>query len=294
MKTLAPILGALWVLAVTGASADEPICDPPNAAGHQRCLHPDGSMIERALSADGRRAMVLLRRWPDGNLAELRCAPSSVLPSDRELCGHAGRTSEVRLYRQPGVPLGTVRYRQGVLMEQTVVNPQGGLIRSETFIDEPGDVDRRIKRVYYPSGQLRQEFDLIERDPSVYQGREGTGREYAESGQITQEVQWAAGHEKRVRQWYLNGRLKLDQAIRHLGRDEWRETRSFHDNGQPAALNRERNGRMFGWQRYHAPSGALLREDEHDERGRVLRRKHYDAQGRLLREERVNPDDARV
>ena len=294
MKPLAPILLWACVAALPAAHADDLRCEPPNAAGHQRCQHPDGSSVERAFTADGRRAIVLLRRWADGTLAELRCAPASLLPGDREVCGHAGFTSDVTLYRQPGQALGTVSYRRGVLLQQTIVSPQGALVRSETFIDQPGDADRRVKRVYYPSGRLRHEIDLIERDPALHQGREGTGREFAENGQLTQEVVWVGGREQRVRQWYLNGQLKLDQQIRRLGRDELRETRSFQDNGQPAALNRERNGRLFGWQRYHAPGGALLREDEHGDRGVLLRRKHYDAQGRLLREERVTEDDSRV
>lgn len=289
------LAGLAVLLALAPATrADDLRCEPLDPAGRQRCEHPDGSTLERAFTADGRRAVVLLRRWPDGTLAELRCAPVSLLPGDRAVCGHAGTDAESTLYRAPGLALGTVRYRQGVLMRQTIVDAQGALVRSEEFIDEPAGPDRRIKRVYYPSGRLRQETDLIEPEPARYTGRAGTGREYADNGQLTQEVVWVDGREQRVRQWYLDGRLKLDQQIRRLGRDELRETRSFHDNGQPAALNRERNGRLFGWQRYHRPDGTLLREDEHGERGVLLRRRHFDAQGRPVRDERVTPDDARV
>ncbi len=60
--------------------------------------------------------------------------------------------------------------------------------------------------------------------------------------------------------------------------------------GTEAALNRERNGRLFGWQQYHAPGGALQREEEYGERGVLLRRKLYDPRGHLLRDERVNED----
>src|SRR5690606_41800350 len=75
-----------------------------------------------------------------------------------------------------------------------------------------------------------------------YRGREGTGREYAESGQITQEVEWVEGRERRIRQWYLDGQLKLDQTVRRLGRDDLRETRSFEVEGPPADGKRERRG----------------------------------------------------
>lgn len=269
---------------------DEPRCGPVGPAGQQRCALPDGSTLHRAMSADGRRAMVMLRRWGDGSLAELRCAPASLLPEDREPCGHDGELAEVTLYREPGKPLGTLSHRRGVLMRQVIVNSQGGVVRSEEFVDNTLTPDRRIKRVYYPSGRLRHEIDLVEPAPEQYQGREGVGREFAESGQVTQEVEWAGGRERRIRQWHLNGQLKLEQTIRRLGRDELRETRSFYEDGTEAALNRERNGRLFGWQQYHAPGGAMQREEEYGEGGVLLRRKLYDPRGRLLRDERVNED----
>jgi hypothetical protein len=283
------LVGLLTALPPAWAD-DEPRCGPVGPAGQQRCAMPDGSTLQRAMSADGRRAMALLRRWSDGSLAELRCAPTSLLPEDRGPCGHGGELAEVTLYREPGKPLGTVSHRRGVLIRQVIVNPQGGVVRSEEFVDNTLAPDRRIKRVYYPSGRLRHEIDLIEPPPEQYPGREGVGREFAESGQLTQEVEWVGGRERRIRQWHLNGRLKLDQTIRHLGRDELRETRSFYEDGAEAALNRERNGRLFGWQQYHAPGGALQREEEYGERGVLLRRKLFDPRGHLLRDERVNED----
>lgn len=285
----AAVLALLAGLAPARAQ-DAPRCGPVGPAGQQRCALPDGSSLQRVMSADGRRALVLLRRWADGSLAELRCAPTSLLSEDREPCGHGGALAEVTLYREPGKPLGTLSHRRGVLMRQVIVNLQGGVVRSEELIDN-GDVpDRRIKRVYYPSGQLRHEIDLVEPPPDQYHGREGVGREFAESGQLTQEVEWVAGRERRIRQWHLNGQLKMEQTIRRLGRDELRETRSFYEDGAAAALNRERNGRLFGWQQYHAPGGALQREEEYGERGLLLRLRLYDPRGRLLRDERVNED----
>jgi len=287
-----PVAALLALLAgLSPARAqDAARCGPVGPAGQQRCALPDGSSLLRVMGADGRRALVLLRRWADGSLAELRCAPTSLLPEDREPCGHGGALAEVTLYREPGKPLGTVSHRRGVLMRQVIVNPQGGVVRSEELVEDSGGPDRRIKRVYYPSGQLRHEIDLAEPPPEQYHGREGVGREFAESGQLTQEVEWAAGRERRIRQWHLNGQLKMEQTIRRLGRDELRETRSFYEDGAPAALNRERNGRLFGWQQYHAPGGALQREEEYGERGLLLRLRLYDPSGRLLRDERVNED----
>jgi antitoxin component YwqK of YwqJK toxin-antitoxin module len=289
------LLAALTLLVLTGlAAADELRCRASGPAGQQKCRAPDGSTLERVMTADGRRASVLLRRWPDGSLAELRCAPVSLLSADREPCGHDGQVRETLLFREPGRVQGAVSYRRGVMLRQTIVNAQGALVRSEDFIDNADAPDRRIKRVYYPSGRLRHEIDLVEPAPQAYHGREGTGREYAESGQITQEVEWAEGRERRIRQWYLDGQLKLEQNVRHLGRDELRETRSYYEDGAPAAVNRERNGRLFGWQQYHARGGALQREDEHGERGMLLQRRFYDERGRLLRTERVHADDART
>ena len=63
---------------------------------------------------------------------------------------------------------------------------------------------------------------------------------------------------------------------------------------KPAAVNTERNGRLWGWQKYFNEDGVLLREDEHGERGVLLRRKRYSAQGVLEREERFLEDGSRI
>lgn len=178
---------------------------------------------------------------------------------------------------------------EGRLQRLTVLGEQGRVVRSEEIKD-----GRRIKRVFYPSGQLRSETDFIERDPRSAGGREGIAREWAESGQLTQETAWADGYEQRIQQWYLNGKQKLRQQIHRQGREQERSTESFWDNGKPAAINAERNGRLWGWQKYFSEEGVLLREDEHGERGRLLRRKRYNAQGVLEREERFLEDGSRI
>jgi antitoxin component YwqK of YwqJK toxin-antitoxin module len=140
---------------------------------------------------------------------------------------------------------------------------------------------------------LRSETDFIDRDPSASEGREGVAREWAEGGQLTQETRWANGQEQTIRQWYLNGRLKLRQAIRRDGRHQQRHSESFWDNGQPAAINKDRNGRLLGWQKYYDEDGVLRREEEHGDRGVLLRRKQYNAQGELEKDERLLPDGSR-
>jgi len=236
-----------------------------------------------------RRAAVTVGLLADGSLSELRCAGQSLVPQDRRPCGHAGEVSEVTLFREPGKPSGQVRYFEGQLRYQVILDERGETVRTEEVKD-----GRRIKRVFYPSGQLRSEADFIDRDPSASEGREGVAREWAEGGQLTQETQWANGQERTIRQWYLNGRLKLHQAIQRDGRHQQRHTESFWDNGQPAAINTDRNGRLLGWQKYFDEAGVLRREDEHGDRGVLLRRKQYSAQGALEKDERFLPDGSRV
>ncbi len=259
-----------------------------SAAGVQKTFAEAGHLQALRFAAE-RRTVLTIGYLADGTLSELRCAPTSLLPQDREVCGHAGRASEVTLYREPGKPSGTVSYLDGQMQRQTVLDREGRLVRSEELKD-----GRRVKRVFYPSGQPRSETDFIERDPNSAGGREGMTREWAESGQLTQLITWAGGHEQRIEQWYLNGKPKLRQQIRREGRHEERTTESFWDNGQPAAANTERNGRLWGWQKYFSEEGVLQREDEHGERGLLLRRKRYDAQGVLEREERFLEDGSRI
>lgn len=237
----------------------------------------------------GRRTVLTIGYLADGRLTELRCAAVTLVPQDRELCGHAGRTREVTLHRADGKPSGTVSHLQGKMLRQTVLDREGKLVRSEELKD-----DRRIKRVFYPSGQPRSEADFIERDPNSREGREGVAREWAESGQLTQETTWANGHEQRIRQWYLNGRQKVHQQIRRDGRNQERTTESFWDNGRPAAVNHERNGRLLGWQKYFTEAGVLSMEEEHGELGVLLRRRHHDARGVFVREERILEDGSRI
>jgi antitoxin component YwqK of YwqJK toxin-antitoxin module len=188
-----------------------------------------------------------------------------------------------------------VSYLAGALQRLTVLSANGVLVRSETLQQEVGQPGRRIKRVYYPSGQVRSETDLLEREPGAAPaGREGVGREWAESGQRTQEIRWAQGLERSIQQWYLNGQPKLRQNIAREGRVELRTTESFWDNGKPSAMNVERNDRLWGWHRYFNEAGLLRYEDEHGERGVLLRRKHFNAQGALESEERFLEDGSRI
>ncbi|HEX5737971.1 MAG TPA: hypothetical protein VFY22_05625 [Hydrogenophaga sp.] len=258
------------------------------AVGEQKQFAEAGHLQRLEFFVD-RRAAVTLGLLADGSLSELRCAERPLVALDRAPCGHAGLVSEVTLFHAPGKPTGRVRYLAGQLQFHAVLDERGETVRTEEVKE-----GRRIKRVYYRSGQLRSEADFIERDPSASEGREGVAREWAESGQLTQETQWASGQEHTIRQWYLNGRLKLQQLIRRDGRHQQRHTESFWDNGQPAAINTDRNGRLLGWQKYFDEDGVLRREDEHGDRGVLLRRKQYGAQGALEKDERFLPDGSRV
>lgn len=271
-----------------GTLRQEESLDDGSAAGVQKRFAEAGHLRELHFATD-RRTVLTMAYLVDGTLSELRCAPASVVPQDREVCGHAGRASEVTLYREPGKPSGTVSYLMGKMQRQSVLDREGRLVRNEELKD-----GRRIKRVFYAFGQPRSETDFIERDPNGPGGREGVAREWAESGQLTQETMWADGYEQRIQQWYLNGKPKMRQQIRRSGREQERTTESFWDNGKPAAVNTERNGRLSGWQKYFSENGMLMREDEHGERGLLLRRKRYNEQGVLEREERFLEDGSRI
>lgn len=271
-----------------GTLRQEENLEDGSAVGVQKTFAEAGHLQELHFAA-GRRTVLTMGMLADGTLSELRCAPVTLVPQDREVCGHTGRASAVTLYREPGKPSGSVSYLKGQMQRQTVLDREGRLVRNEELKD-----GRRIKRVFYPSGQARSETDFIERDPNSAEGREGVSREWAESGQLTQETTWADGYEQRIHQWYLNGKQKLRQQIRREGRNLERSTESFWDNGKPAAVNSERNGRLWGWQKYFSEEGVLLREDEHGERGLLLRRKRYNEQGVLEREERFLEDGSRI
>lgn len=205
--------------------------------------------------------------------------------------GAAGSVAVQRCTEQQGsLRLERSLSASGELIDLQVLDAQGRLVRSETLAG-----GRRIKRVYYPGGvQLRSETDLLERDPGAAPGRQGVAREWAEGGQLTQETVWTSADAHSLTQWHLNGQVRLRQRSWRIGRHQWRTSETFQEDGQPAALNTERNGRLWGWQRYHDDAGRRLREDEHGEQGVLLQRRHYRSDGSLEREERFADDASRL
>jgi antitoxin component YwqK of YwqJK toxin-antitoxin module len=252
--------------------------------GPQRQYDEQGRLRQLVYATGGRQA-VLIEFHEDGSLRALRCAPASLLPEDRQPCGHQNAVSESRLYRSPGQLLSVVRYQAGQLVHQTVLDEQGRVVRTETLTD-----GRRVKRVYYPSGQLRSETDLLERDPGGAQGRDGVAREWSEDGQLTQELTWVDGEERRLEQWHPGGQRKLLQQMAREGRHRWRISESFRPDGTKSAVVTERNGRLWGWQRIFDEEGRLVREDEYGDRGELLRSRRYGADGQVLQEDRIRED----
>ncbi len=272
-----------------GTLRREEMLEDGSAVGPQKVFAEAGHLQELHF-ADNRRTVLTIAYLADGTLKELRCAPTSVVPQDREVCGHHGRASDVTLYREAGQAAGTVSYLKGQLQRASTLDREGRLARSEERKD-----GRLIRRTFYPSGQPRSETDFVENETSSRAGREGTAREWHDSGQMTQETVWADGYEQRIQQWYLNGQPKQRVQIRREGRDQARTTERFWDNGKPASTSVERNNRPVGWQQYFDEGGVLRREDEHGgERGVLLRRKHYNERGVLEREERFLEDGSRL
>lgn len=256
--------------------------------GVQRELAPAGHVQRLAYVYQGRTVLVM-EFQANGSLSELRCAERSWVPEDVAPCGHDGLTGEVTLRDAAGRPTGLLRHRAGQRLFQSVLDEQGRTVRTEEVRE-----GRRIKRVYFPSGRPRSEADFVDRHPGEAPGREGVSREWAESGQLTQEILWFQGRERFIRQWYLGGQLKLQQTIEWRGRNQLRRTESFWESGQPAAINEERNGRLLGWQKYFDETGVLRREEEHGERGALLRRKRFDANGALEQDELLQLEGERV
>ena len=165
-----------------GTLRKEENLDNSGAEGVQKTFAEAGHLQELQFAAE-RRTVLTIGYLADGRLTELRCAAVTLVPQDREVCGHAGRASDVTLHRADGKPAGTVSFLQGQMQRQSVLDREGRQVRTEELKD-----GRRIKRVFYVSGKPRSETNFIERDPNSAGGREGVAREWAESGQLTQET----------------------------------------------------------------------------------------------------------
>lgn len=283
---VSPLGLCLAGLGLAGAASAQAPSRPADGLLQERA--PAGHLQRLAYVHQGRTVLVM-EFQADGSLSELRCDSQSRAPQDVEPCGHNGAMGEVTLRDATGRPTGVVRHRAGQRLFQSVLDEQGRTLRTEEVRE-----GRRIKRVYFPSGQPRSEADFVDRNPGEAPGREGVSREWAESGQMTQETLWLQGRERYIRQWYLSGRIKMQQTIEWRGRHQTRRTESFWEGGQPAAINEERNGRLLGWQKYFDEAGVLRREEEHGERGALLRRKRFSADGTLEQDEQLQLEGERV
>ncbi len=170
--------------------------DNGKSVGVHKTYGPDGRLITiNAYGAGDSRAKVAIEYLPDGRLKRLSCAPSSLVEEDREVCGHAGKDVDVEIFDQ-----------RGNLSERRKMR-EGGLLRSETFIDGERrsvieySAEGRIERAFHPGGQLGAERVI------------------------------AGGFIVEVSEWYMNGAIKSRVRNEPVAKNGKRLHEAFGDTG---------------------------------------------------------------
>ena len=84
--------------------------------GTARSWYPSGQLRRLSSHGDDDREQAVAEFTPQGQLADLRCAPRPVLGADfddKTACGHAGAASNVTLYSAKGQPRARISFERG-------------------------------------------------------------------------------------------------------------------------------------------------------------------------------------
>lgn len=227
------------------------------AIGQHQTWHPSGQLQSLRVYPEAGAQAALTMEWDEaGRLRELRCAPQSLAPADRQPCGHSGRTTTV-LHDARG------RVREHQVIERGVV------LRSEHY-GAQGELAASVE--YTAKGRIETEF---------HANGEQAQRDVVEDGyRVLREA------------WYMNGTRKLRVQAEPIDRNPRLVTESFRDDGSLAERLAERGNITQKRETFDA-KGHLAEDWEHAPEGYVARHRKYAPDGTLLLDEQLYPDGSR-
>ncbi len=233
-------------------------------------------------------------------LSELRCGSKPLLApevNDAALCGFEGKPSSVDMFSESG----TLRKR-AVLLAGTRMKLVGFHDNGKPSYEEELNGERYVERSFSPEGVKRKEVQWkIGKDKKRLREREQL---FHEGGALTEERVWQASetnNESRLQSesmFYLNGQPRSKTSYSFEDKQETREEKHFHDNGQLASQGRyvsegRYRSRAIGTHQTFNAQGKLVAEDIYDNKGRITRERAWDDAGQMLRDEEVFEDGSR-
>jgi antitoxin component YwqK of YwqJK toxin-antitoxin module len=270
--------------------------------GIARSWYPSRQLRRVGSHGEDDREQAVAEFTPQGQLADLRCAPRPVLGSDfddKTACGHAGALSNVTLYSAKGQPRARVSFERGERRKSESLW-ENGAVRELQETTAAGGVERS----FAADGTKRREVQWTALAGERPRRVTTLDQEFHESGKLVRERRWRPsdrGTELILEaSWYLNGQPKEhSEFVAADGKSLRRETR-FHDNGKKSFEGAWRI--EAGGGRSELPTGAhqsfdaegrLRGERMYDERGRVKRERELDERGTVVRDDEVFEDGSR-
>ncbi|MEO8523706.1 MAG: hypothetical protein ABI460_03195 [Caldimonas sp.] len=271
--------------------------------GIARTWYPSGQIKRVAWYGDDDREQAVAEFTPQGQLAELRCAPRPVLGSDfddKTACGHGGAASTVTLYGAKGQPRARLAFERGERRKSETLW-ESGAVRELRETTATGGVERS----FAADGTKRHEVQWVSLAGERPRRITLLDQEFHESGKLVRERRWRStergGELASEASWYLNGQAKERTEFVNVDGQALRRETTFHDNGKKSfegAWRIETNGGGRGesavgtHQRFDA-EGRLRGERIYDERGRIKRERELDERGTVVRDDEVFEDGSR-
>ena len=270
--------------------------------GIARTWYPSGQLRRVGWYGDDDREQAVAEFTPQGQLAELRCAPRPLLGGDfddKTACGHAGTASNVTLYSAKGQPRARLSFERGERRKSETLWESGAVRELQETTASGG-----VERSFAADGTKRHEVQWVtlagERPRRVTM----LDQEFHESGKLVRERRWRnteRGAELvSEASWFLNGQAKERTEFVNVDGQALRREATFHDNGKKAfegawriEANGGRNELATGAHQRFDAEGRLRGERIYDERGRIKRERELDERGTVVRDDEVFEDGSR-
>ena len=227
------------------------------AVGVHKRWHRNGKLASVSFVPEaGERASARVEYDDTGALKDFACAPRSVLPEDRKLCGYGGMV-EVELFSR-----GRVSERRNVV---------DGRVISAASLDAAGHVVELLELT--DKGRIEKRFHT--------DGKPASEKVVAGDWVVSE------------REWYMNGAPKWTKTVDATDeRNPLVVTEQFRDDG----TRREREavrGRIRVHREVFDARGTRSEEFLYDAEGTENRHRKFAADGSLLLEEELFPDGSR-
>jgi antitoxin component YwqK of YwqJK toxin-antitoxin module len=182
-------------------------------------LRPDGRLASYTRRYPGGSAELSSRE--DGHLTRLQCLPAAKDdPEVRKPCGFDGPAT-TSIYDGTGKVSRVLTFKDGLLQKEGAGTSDYAARSEVSFKDGKKQGEERVLRA---DGRLES---TIGWDRGVKEGKEIS---YADDGKkVVKEILWKGGEMGQLREWYLNGNLKLEESFRG---PKSKRMKSYWDSGK--------------------------------------------------------------